>query len=58
MSDLEVRAREVHAAWLAWVASDCQSNDAVSELGYRMALMVVEFGDGPLAQAQSAAQTS
>lgn len=57
MSELEARAREVHAAWLAWVASGCEDDDAVGALGYRMALMVAEFGDGPLAETQSAAQT-
>jgi hypothetical protein len=58
MSELEVRAREVHAAWLAWVESGCEDDDAVSELGYRMRLMVAEFSDGPLSETRSAAQTS
>lgn len=57
MSELEVRAREVNAAWLAWLASGCKDDDAVGELAYRMSLMVAEFGDGPLSEARSAVQT-
>lgn len=57
MTELELRAREVYAAWRAWVASGCEDDNTAGELGYRMALMVAEFSDGPLAQGQSAAQT-
>lgn len=57
MSELEARAREVNAAWLAWVASGCEDDDAVGEMAYRMSLMAAEFSDGPLSETRSAAQT-
>jgi hypothetical protein len=58
MTELEVRAREVHAAWFAWMATDFEDASAAGALGYRMALMAAEFSDGPLSEARSADQTS